>query len=59
MGLIDTRKDEEDWHIVSHIEPRKRVTYKSMQVTTEMKDQLMNRARLAQNKLNEMLAEYV
>lgn len=58
MGLIDTRKDENDWHIVSHIEPRKRVTYKSMQVTTELKEQLMNRAKLAQNKLNEMLAEY-
>lgn len=57
-GLIDTRKDENDWHIVSHIEPRKRVTYKSMQVTTELKEQLMNRAKLAQNKLNEMLAEY-
>lgn len=58
MGLIDTRKDENDWHIVSHIDPRKRVTYKSMQVTTELKEQLMNRAKLAQNKLNEMLAEY-
>ena len=58
MGLIDTRKDENDWHIVSHIEPRKRVAYKSMQVTTELKEQLMNRAKLAQNKLNEMLAEY-
>lgn len=58
MGLIDTRKDENDWHIVSHIDPRKRVTYKSMQVTTELKEQLMNRAKLAQNKLNEMLEEY-
>jgi hypothetical protein len=58
MGLYDTRKDEEDWHIVSHIEPHKRVSYAQMSVTSEMKEQLMNRAKLAHLKLNEMLAEY-
>ena len=57
MGLIN-KYDDEDWHIVSHIEPYKRVAYKSMEVTSEMREQLMNRVKLAQIKLNEMLAEY-
>lgn len=51
-------KDDIDWHVVSHIEPRKRCAYASMQVTTEMREQLMNRAKLAHNKLMEMLAEF-
>lgn len=62
--LVDTpehlinSKDDIDWHIVSHIEPRKRCAYGQMQVTTEMREQLMNRAKLAHNKLMEMLAEF-
>ena len=62
--LVDTpehlisSKDDVDWHIVSHIEPRKRCAYGQMQVTTEMREQLMNRAKLAHNKLMEMLAEF-
>lgn len=62
--LVDTpeelisSKDDIDWHIVSHIEPRKRCAYGQMQVTTELREQLMNRVKLAQNKLMEMLAEF-
>ena len=62
--LVDTpehlisSKDDIDWHIVSHIEPRKRCAYGQMQVTTEMREQLMNRVKLAHNKLMEMLAEF-
>ena len=62
--LVDTpehlisSKDDIDWHIVSHIEPRKRCAYGQMQVTTEMREQLMNRAKLAHNKLMEMLVEF-
>lgn len=62
--LVDTpehlisSKDDIDWHIVSHIEPRKRCAYGQMQVTIEMREQLMNRAKLARNKLMEMLAEF-
>ena len=62
--LVDTpeelinSKDDIDWHIVSHIEPRKRCAYVQMQVTTELREQLMNRVKLAQNKLMEMLAEF-
>lgn len=62
--LVDTpehlisSKDDIDWHIVSHIEPRKRCAYGQMQVTTELREQLMNRVKLAQNKLMEMLTEF-
>lgn len=62
--LVDTpehlisSKDDIDWHIVSHIEPRKRCAYGQMQVTTELREQLINRVKLAQNKLMEMLAEF-
>lgn len=62
--LVDTpehlisSKDDIDWHIVSHIEPRKRCAYGQMQVTTELREQLMNRVKLAHNKLMEMLAEF-
>lgn len=62
--LVDTpehlisSKDDIDWHIVSHIEPLKRCAYGQMQVTTELREQLMNRVKLAQNKLMEMLAEF-
>lgn len=56
IGLIDKR-DEEDWHIVSHIEPYKRCSYGSMEVTAEWREQLNNRVKLAQAKFNEMLAE--
>lgn len=57
MGLIHP-KDNEDWHIVSHIEPYKRCSCGAMDITTELREQLMNRAKLAQAKFNEMLAEY-
>lgn len=59
--LVDTpphlikASDPIDWHEVSHIDPKYRVTTASMQVTQELKDQLINRATLAQNKLKEML----
>lgn len=56
--LINQFKDDVDWHIVSHIAAKKRVAMASMQVTSEMKEQLMNRAKLAQNKLLEMLGEW-
>lgn len=62
--LVDTpehlisSKDDIDWHVVSHIEPRKRCAYGQIQVTTEMREQLMNRTKLAHNKLMEMLAEF-
>lgn len=59
--LLDTpphlikASDPIDWHEVSHIDPKYRVTTASMQVTQELKEQLINRATLAQNKLKEML----
>lgn len=59
--LLDTpphlikASDPLDWHEVSHIDPKYRVTMESMQVTQELKEQLINRATLAQNKLKEML----
>lgn len=59
--LLDTpphlikASDPLDWHEVSHIDPKYRVTTASMQVTQELKEQLINRATLAQNKLKEML----
>ena len=62
--LVDTpeelisNKDDIDWHIVSHIEPRKRCAYGQMQVAAELREQLMNRVKLAQNKLKEMLGEF-
>jgi hypothetical protein len=62
--LVDTpehlinSKDDIDWHIVSHIDPRKRCAYGQMQVTAELREQLMNRVKLAQNKLKEMLGEW-
>ena len=56
--LINQFKDDVDWHVVSHIEPRKRCAYASMEVTAELREQLMNRVKLAQNKLMEMLNEY-
>lgn len=61
--LVDTplhlikSSDPLDWHEVSHIDPKYRVTTASMQVTQELKEQLINRATLAQNKLKEMLDE--
>ena len=63
--LVDTpehlisSKDDVDWHIVSQIEPRLRCAYGQMQVTNEMREQLMNRVKLAHNKLQEMLSDFV
>lgn len=62
--LVDTpeelisMKDDPDWHVVSHIDPRLRCAMASMEVTTELREQLMNRVKLAKNKLEEMLNEY-
>ena len=62
--LVDTpedlisSKDDIDWHVVSHINPRLRCATASMQVTAELREQLMNRVKLAQNKLKEMLGEW-
>ena len=56
--LINQYKDDIEWHLVSDIEPKKRLAMASMQVTTELKEQLMNRAKLAQNKLLEMIGEW-
>lgn len=62
--LVDTpeelisSKDDIDWHVVSHINPRLRCATASMQVTAELREQLMNRVKLAQNKLKEMLGEF-
>lgn len=62
--LVDTpeelisSKDDPDWHVVSHINPRFRCAMASMEVTIELREQLMNRVKLAQNKLKEMLGEW-
>jgi len=62
--LVDTpeelisSKDDQDWHVVSHINPRFRCATASMEVTAELREQLMNRVKLAQNKLKEMLADF-
>ena len=62
--LVDTpedlisNKDDIDWHVVSHINPRLRCATASMQVIAELREQLMNRVKLAQNKLKEMLGEW-
>ena len=63
--LVDTpeelisMKDDPDWHVVSHINPRLRCATASMEVTTELREQLMNRVKLAHNKLQEMLSDFV
>ena len=47
--LVDTpeelisMKDDQDWHVVSHINPRFRCATASIQVTAELREQLMNR----------------
>ena len=62
--LVDTpeelisSKDDPDWHVVSHINPRFRCAMASMEVTIELREQLMNRVKLAHNKLQEMLSDF-
>lgn len=56
--LINEFKDDVSWHFVDDINPKLRVAMDSMQVTTELKEQLLNRAKLAQDKLMEMIGEW-
>jgi hypothetical protein len=53
------KRDNPTWHFVDHIEPSYRVTTAKMQVTQEQREQLINRVKLAKNKLDAMIFERV
>lgn len=53
------KRDNPTWHFVDHIEPSYRVTTAKMKVTQEQREQLMNRVRLAKNRLDAMIFERV
>lgn len=62
-ALVDTPEelinphDDIDWHIVSHIDPKSRLTEFNMERCAEREQQLLNRLKLAQVKLKEILEE--
>lgn len=61
--LVDTPEelinphDDIDWHRVSHIDPKSRLTEFNMERCFERERQLLNRVKLAQIKLKEILEE--
>lgn len=61
--LVDTPEelinpyDDIDWHIVSNIDPKNRLTEFNMERCAEREQQLLNRVKLAQIKLRGILEE--
>lgn len=59
--LVDTpeylinRRDDPDWHVVSHLPPADRVTIMSIERCKEKEEQMLNKLQLAQDELKKIL----